>query len=157
MKKILKPAFLIAMTVVALASCKKEEAQAPANNNPGTPAPTKTQLITAKTWTVSSMTISPAMNGQSDITSMIEPCAKDDTWKFNASKNVTIDEGAQKCDMMGPQTKTKTWGFDGNEANITIGSDTYGLKEVSATSLKLTHTMQYNGTTYTVTEAFSGK
>jgi len=158
MKKFLKPAALVAITIFTLASCKKEETPNPGNNGTNTPpAPTKTELITSKTWKLSSATLSPAVMGETDYMKMIKDCDKDNTLKFNADKTLVIDNGSMRCNAMDPQTFSKTWALNTNETVVSIGSSSFNLVDVNTSALKLSHSMTYNGTNYTVTEVYSGQ
>jgi hypothetical protein len=120
-------------TVVALASlssCKKDDATTPA------PAPSKTDLLTAKSWKVTDFKVS----GQSIYNSILfENCAKDDLTKFSATKAVTFDEGAIKCDPSSPQSRTGSWELNADQTKLKL-TDPTGDQSLEGTINTLTST-----------------
>jgi Lipocalin-like domain len=139
-----------------LGSCQKEK--------------TKTELLTGKTWKVSSIIVAPGFpnpNGGSPITEMLTQmpaCFKDDLWKYSNDKKYVIDEGASKCDPTDPQiSETGTWAFNSTETLLTMTSTTtvteFTLLELSATTLKMSpvELMTHNGVNYAFTYTFAGQ
>jgi hypothetical protein len=154
MKKI--KIFAIAALMMGFVACQKEE-----NNDKkdgGTPAPTKQEILASKTWTLTGMTISPAMSGVTDIYPMVDACAKDNTWKFSndANRTLVIDEGAKMCNGS-KQTTTTTWSLDASGDRLTIDKYEYNMTDLNSTGFKLLETMTENGKTYTITSIYSGK
>jgi hypothetical protein len=100
------------VTVVGLASlssCKKEDAT--------TPAPSKTDLLTAKSWKVTDVKVA----GQSIYnTPLFQACDKDNLVKFNPNKTATFDEGATKCDPASVQSRPGSWDLTSNETKLKV-------------------------------------
>ncbi|HEX8330452.1 MAG TPA: lipocalin family protein [Hymenobacter sp.] len=113
MKSLSTYALLAAMAVVTV-SCKKDDENKP--------APTKTELLTAKGWRLTDVKI----GGQSIYSLFItDACEKDNFIKFNSNKSATFDEGATKCSSSDPQTETGRWEFTTNETKLKL-TDPYG-------------------------------
>lgn len=102
--------FLAAATGLAsLSSCKKSDST--------TPAPSKTDLLTAKIWKVTDLKVA----GQSIFnTVLVQDCDKDDLTKFNANKSATFDEGATKCDPTLPQSRMGSWDLTTNDTKLKV-------------------------------------
>ncbi len=115
-----------ALTMTELASCKKEAT---------TPAPSKTDLLLAKTWQVTDIKVA----GQSVFNPpFVDACDKDDLTKFNANKSVTFDEGSLKCDPTAAQTQTGSWDFTTNETKLKITDSSGAIVEGTIGTLNST-------------------
>ncbi len=100
-----------AMGLSFLSSCKKDSASTPA------PAPSKTDLLTAKNWKMTDAKI----NGVSIFNSgLIDACEKDNLIKFNTNKIAVFDEGASKCVSTDPQTRNGSWDFTTSETKLKV-------------------------------------
>ena len=81
MKKI--ALMIAALAFLTVSSCKKED-----EKKTTTPAKSKTELLTAKAWKTTAMTINPGIaiipGGPviTDLFAFFDPCEKDDTEKF---------------------------------------------------------------------------
>jgi hypothetical protein len=128
-----KLSFLL-LAAIALGGCKKND-----NNSP-TPTPTRTDLLTAKNWRVTTATV---MLAGMPLPGAIEACSLDDIFKFSADKSLLHDEGATKCDPTDPQTDKGTWSMP-SDAKLTVTlpnssypDGTFDIKELSATTMHL--------------------
>jgi hypothetical protein len=153
---VMKPVALILLCLTVFAACKKDE------NAPATPvAPTRTQLLTSKPWTLTASTVSPAMMGMTNMYSMMSACETDNTLKFNsdASKTLVQDEGATKCTTTDPQSISGSWNMNSGETQVTTmlngSSDTYTLIQLTSSTLSASYTMDYMGVTYTIVNTYS--
>jgi len=102
-------------------------------------APTKTALLTAKTWRNTDVKVS----GLSVYAILIDACQKDDLLKFNADKTLTYNNGTVKCDSSEPATQTGSWALLTNDTQLTItdpdGDATTGtITSLTSTSLVVT-------------------
>lgn len=149
--------FIIA-SIVSLGACKKDE-----DNTSATPK-TKSELLTAKPWKLSALTVSPAYNvGGTMITdfyAQMQACDKDDIYSFKSDKTFTQEEGATKCDPNDPQVSDAgTWTFSSDEKQLvqTSSGSTESSTIVDLTDSKmiLSSTEVENGITYTYTATFS--
>ena len=101
----------VAVGLTALSSCKKDDTTSP------TPAATKTDLLTAKSWKMTELKVA----GQSIFnTALVEDCDKDDLLKFNTNKSATFSEGTLKCDPSAPQSRTGSWDLTTNETKLKV-------------------------------------
>lgn len=78
-------------------------------------APTKTALLTAKSWQPTDI----KANGVSIfMPPFVNDCDKDDFITFKADKSAVYDEGAVRCDQSSPQTANGSWEFTSNETKL---------------------------------------
>jgi hypothetical protein len=128
MKTISRSILFVPIAALLAVSCKDDDAK-----------PSKTELITAKSWTVTSFTL----GGQDFTEYFSEDCEKDDASTFGKDGKVTIDNGTVKCYSSEPQTEESgTWAFESNETKIKLTSkagdvETYNVDELTATTLKV--------------------
>lgn len=148
--------FTIAALMMGLVACQKEDNTERTSENK--PAPTKQELLAAKTWTLTGMTISPAMMGVTDIFPMIDPCEKDNTWKFNndAGHTMVIDEGSNICQGAHDRTTT-TWSLNSAGNMITIDKYEYSINDIKAEGFNIQENIEKDGKSYTVTSTYSAK
>jgi hypothetical protein len=152
---------LAVAATVGFTSCGKDDDSA-------NPTKSKTDLISASGWKLSSLTISPAidLNGDgtpdSDLTPFVSACNKDDVTIFKSDKTYTMDEGATKCSATDPQVfENGTWAFSADESKITLtptgspDADTYTITELNENTLKYTETQSDSSGTYTFTATFN--
>jgi hypothetical protein len=119
--------FLAAAGLASLNSCKKDDTT--------TPAPSKTELLTAKSWKVTDVKVS----GQSIYgTALFPACTKDDLVKFSTNKVVTFDEGTLKCDPTSPQSRPGSWEFTTNETKLKVTDPDGDTSEATITTLNST-------------------
>jgi hypothetical protein len=128
MKRNLLIMFFIGM--VSLFACSKSD-----------PAPTKEQLLTiSKGWVRSDYTVTTKTGVLKEKFSDITPCVQDDVFKFTTDGKGKSTEGATSCSPPSADTSF-TWAFNTDKTKITIGftggSEVYDVKELSATSLKI--------------------
>ena len=133
------------MTGCILSSCKKSETAAP------TPL-TKTQLISAKSWKLTAVTVKKNNDAPVDEFLDYDACEKDDLYTYRANNTYEANEGATKCNPSANQIRaTGTWAFTTNETKLstTVGTfvNIYDLVELTATTLKVRET-SVDGATY---------
>lgn len=146
MKKI--STLLLALTMAfTISSCSNDDDDnsTPANNNPGNNSPTKTEILTGRTWKITGATI----DGQ-DIFGIFDDCDKDNIYQWKTNGDYVVDEGATKCDPSDPQIETQsTWKFTDNETKIEYDGDSYTIKELTVTKLVLEGMVQNQPATST--------
>jgi hypothetical protein len=149
-----KLSFLL-LSLIALGACKKD--------GENTPSASRTDLLTAKKWRVSSLTYTAISVGKittTDEYALEQACHRDDFYKFNTDKTLVADEGATKCSASDTQTSTQNWDFNSDQTNLLVTSSGYmstgskDIVELSATTLRLreVHTYISNGATTTETD-----
>jgi len=140
--------------IIAFSACKNQNAPL-----------SKTDLLTDKQWKISTFSIDPGFpimdenlnitGYTTDMFTILGMCIKDDTYKFNVNKVVSIDGGALKCDSSEPQTVNGTWNFNQGETILTMNLDGGSLDqtivELTADLLKVNYTETDIGKTYTLT------
>lgn len=117
--------------VTAAFSCKKSS---------DTPAKTKTDLLTQKTWVIQDAAVDANANGAIDAGESIKTnaqfaCRADNSMTFKADHTSTMDEGTTKCTASDPQSANYTWHFDATESNIT--SDDPLITSISSGTAKI--------------------
>ncbi|TVT41295.1 hypothetical protein FNT36_07515 [Hymenobacter setariae] len=147
----MKKACLLFLGIAALGACKKD--------GESTPAPSRTDLLTAKSWRLT--TINATLNGSPLPSSLIPACYNDDLFKFNADKTVVQDAGANKCNSTDPQTQSGTWSFNTDQSKLTIsvqGSLLNGeadVKELTSSTLRISATPTISGFPISVDATFA--
>jgi len=122
----------------ALASCKKDEA----------PQPVGKKELLSNTWKVSDV---KNAEGASVIDLPVAKitCLKDNIFTLNADDSYAIDEGAEICDPS--SAGTGTWSLSTDEKELQFSPSqadeplTFGLLEVTATTLKITYILTNSG------------
>ena len=149
--------FIIA-SLISVSACKKDE------DNNSTPQKTKSELLSAKPWKITALTVSPAINAGgtmiTDIYAQMQACDKDDIYSFKSDKTYMQEEGATKCDPNDPQvSEAGTWTFSSDEKQIVQTSngstESSALVELTETKLVISTTEVDGGITYTYTATFS--
>ncbi|MBU3663310.1 MAG: hypothetical protein FGM41_08965 [Bacteroidetes bacterium] len=152
---------IAALAFLTVSSCKKED-----EKTTPTPTKSKTELLTAKAWKMTAMTVNPGISPIpggptiTDLYAFMEACEKDNTEKFNTGGTGVTDEGATKCDPTDPQTENFTWAFASNETKIVIDSESIDIVQLDETTAKFTNQIDGSelggtaGTMYTLTVTF---
>ena len=136
MKTLSQYVLLAAMSALAV-GCGKDKDPTP---------PTKTELLTAKSWRISGAVTVTTTTGQPTTTvddfATARACEKDDFIKFNTDKTARFDQGPLVC-QGSQQTETGAWDFNSDQTKLTLGAagssvvGQYNLAELSATTLKI--------------------
>jgi len=132
---------------VMLGGCKKKD----------DPEPTRSELFTNKNWRVTAWTSDPAIsiNGVlvTNVFNQMDPCSKDDLFRFNSNGVYTFDEGASKCNTNDPQTTTGTWSFNSDQTIVSVteagGTTSYNIESVSESTLKANTVFNDGNNNYT--------
>jgi hypothetical protein len=150
----MKKIFPIALYSLLLAglfsvSCNKDDDPAPAPK-------TKTQLITQSTWKFSAATV-----GGIDVSSILQPCQKDNIITFASNGSGTLDEGPLKCNVADLQLNPFTWSFQSGETQLFIsatlfagGSTLFNLVTLSETQLIISQNITVSGSSQTAVITF---
>ena len=149
----MKKLSLFLLAAVALGACKKDSET--------TPSTSKTDLLTSHNWKPSAGTFSITAGGQTISSDAFESCDKDDAYKFNSDKTLVVDAGTNKCSSSDPQKETGSWALSSGDQKLTITlpsqviplSDV-DIKELTTTTLHLSGTQSFNGSSYTVDVTF---
>jgi hypothetical protein len=146
---------LLAFGVALLSACKKD-------SDPVAPTASRTDMLTAKNWKLTSENVSITMSGVTLPVSTLEDCQKDDAYKFNTDKSLVVDAGANKCDTSDPQKETGTWSFsntDQTKLKMTLPNSIVDgeldIKELTSSTLHVSATETNAGATYTIDATFT--
>jgi Lipocalin-like domain len=147
MKKSTSLACLALLVAASFTSCNKDE-----DDEVVPVVPTKTELITAKNWRITSFTYKEGNAPVQDVYALYGPCSRDDFYKFNADKTFLFDEGATRCSSSDPQTMTSGWDINADGSILLLlemkGSTTaelYNIQELTDTKLRISQTFTGNG------------
>lgn len=112
MKKVL---YFLPILFLATSCDKDDDDNTPAGK-------TKTQTLTQASWKFETAGIDVNKDGtiDTDLSSQINACYKDNTLKFETNGSGTADEGATKCTSGASQTTTFNWVFASNETQLNI-------------------------------------
>lgn len=129
--------------------------------------PDKTGLLTAHSWVIQDLTVSPAYdwfgdgNPITDIYSLFPVCALDDFTTFQTDGKAIFNEGAKKCFSEDPQTRTGSWAWQDNETAIAVTengeTEKWKLVKLTATELAAEFTVTEDGVAYTFTSSYKKK
>jgi hypothetical protein len=151
--KNLRLPFLLLAFVVAFNACKKKDDPAP---------PTKTELLTAKTWKRTGLTVDPRLPADTTGTAFLPAdlfayyatasvngsCINDNTRKFDKAFKFTFEQGATKCDNRQDQVYASgTWSLSSDENTLALS---YSLP-ISST-IDLYEDFGLAATNYTISE-----
>lgn len=130
-------------------------------SNNGTPAATKTQLI-SKTWKQTDILASLGGGVQTSVfTTALTACQQDNLWQFKSDGTYTISEGPSRCPASTSDVvATGTWTFQENETKISFtdtvnGTQSFTILELTSTMMKLTGILTYQGAPVNVTVIFT--
>lgn len=145
---------LLILSLVLLAfGCSKD--------NDGSPAATKTQLI-SKTWKQTDILASLGAGVQTSVfNTVLTACQQDNLWQFNSNGTYTLSEGPTRCpSSTSDVVATGTWVFQENEKKISFtdavnGTQNFTIAELTPTTMKLTGVLTYQGTPANVTVIFT--
>jgi len=102
---------LIAL-IISVSSCKKDD-----------PQPSRTALLTAKSWQVTKIEFQVGSSPAGEVTSDFQSeCEADDIIKFATTGVYTVSVGADDCDG-DQQNETGTWALSSNDSVLTITED----------------------------------
>jgi hypothetical protein len=141
---------LLLLVAVTLGACKKD--------SENTPTTSKTDLLAAKSWRISTQTSSFSssnINNGTPVTTdeyaASSACERDNFIKFNTNKTLVVDEGASRCDTSDPQTQNGTWDFNSDQTKLTMIDPSQGsvpiqfdIVELSASKLQLRYSYSYS-------------
>ena len=133
--------FILAIFTFVFVGCDKDD-----SSSPGTTTPSNTTILTQQSWTFNNAGLDPNKDGtiDTDVSSQVPACLKDNSVTFASNGNGTVDEGGTKCNTTDPQTVPFTWSFASNETMININGNAiagkggqYKVVALSSTQLSL--------------------
>jgi len=144
----------ITLGVLTLQSCKEDAA---------TPTPdtrTKTELIIASAWKLSSSVCNVAVDtdgkdgASTDLLSQMTLCEKDDTYKFN-SDSTTTEKANTKCFSNEPTSYKGSWIFTSSQKNLDWNGDDYTILDLNGNNLIIKYTLKIGADSYEITDTYS--
>jgi Lipocalin-like domain len=140
---------ILAVVVLTIASCKKDETQQQA------PIPTTKDLI-AKNWRqTSSVATYSYQPGSFDDFATWPPCDKDNISKYNINGTYTYTGGASKCNPSEQEVlDSGSWSLSNNDTKFSFTTSgttyTFDIVEITNSSFKIKQTEVFSyGTIYT--------
>jgi hypothetical protein len=132
------------VALLAFSACKDDK-ESPAPSTPVSPG-----LLTGKDWRMTANKMELSENGMDttiDFFADMEPCEKDDLYRFNEDKTVTLKAGATKCQASDPDTEPGgTWELSADGKKITItengDGDTMDVITLTETTFKVSQTSE---------------
>lgn len=152
----------IAFLSFIMVSCSDDDG---GGSGGGTPA-SRTQLLTAKNWSVITLTVEPAIdfdqNGtqETNLIPFIQACTLDDFERYATNGTYTFEEGASKCDPNDPQVyESGTWLWNSDETRLVRNNagQTSDVLVSALTNSSMTQvlTTVQQGVTYTFTATYN--
>lgn len=132
MKKI-SSLFIATLMAFTISSCSSDDDDnaTPTNNNSGNNSPTKTEILTGRTWKI----VGATLDGQ-NIFDIFDDCDKDNIYQWKTNGDYVVDEGVTKCDPTDPQIETQDkWKFTDNETKLEFDGEVSEIKELTITKL----------------------
>jgi hypothetical protein len=121
--------FSLAILALGFTACDKDQDEV---------APTKTDLLTAKTWKMTGLKVDPPLEVDDIvIDDLFETCMSDNTLKFNVNHTYVADEGSNNCYPEDPQTESGEWEFNAAETELIIDDEVADIKQLTSNSLKI--------------------
>jgi hypothetical protein len=144
---------LLFLGVLAFSSCNDDDEEEE-------PAPTRSELLVNKNWSVTGLTVEPAIdidnNGtqENNLIPFLAPCFLDDFFRYNSNGTYTGEEGASKCDPNDPQVfESGTWLWNSDQTRLVMnfsgGSRDVLVTSITAGELKYNDVIVDNNVTYT--------
>ncbi|MCO6491159.1 MAG: hypothetical protein J5I98_22265 [Phaeodactylibacter sp.] len=156
MKYVMFPLALAGLLFTA--SCNKDDENS---------TPDKTGLLTAHSWVLQDLTVSPAYDwfgdGSpiTDIYALFPVCAQDDYTTFHRDGKAAFNEGAKKCFASDPQERTGTWAWQDGETAVSVTengeTEKWKVTKLTATELVAEFAVIEEGVTYTFTSSYRKK
>lgn len=82
------------------------------------------QILESKTWKLTALNISPALNGNTDYyNNVMAPCERDNTYQFTTiyyGLTFFFSEGSLMCSPTDPQTTNDSWSYEPNSRVLTF-------------------------------------
>lgn len=136
--KHLRPLLLLCILALTIGSCKKDDKEDPK------PEPTKTELLTAKTWKRSGLKVSPVLIVDSTSAGYVYKsdlyeylgssggsCLNDNIKKFNSNGKFSFEQGATSCISGADQIYgSGTWNISTDETSLSL-SLTYNSQKIN--------------------------
>ena len=131
--------FILVILSFVFFSCKKDD-----SSSPGTTS--NTTILAQQPWKFNNAGLDPNKDGtiDTDVSSQVPACLKDNSVTFASTGSGTVDEGAAKCNPADPQTLPFTWSFASNETLININGNAiagkggqYKIVALTSTQLSL--------------------
>lgn len=156
--KTLRFTTLCLFTAALLTGCDKDKETV----TPQTPRP---DLLVGKDWKLTARTVTPGIrlaDGRvvTDIYAEMPSYDRDDLLHFEKPDVYTYDEGPTKQDAGMPQNYRGTWSLGNNDQTLTttaatLGTSSYDVEELTASTMRLHGVKTENGVRYTYTLTFA--
>ncbi|MEM9052168.1 MAG: hypothetical protein AAGC47_08975 [Bacteroidota bacterium] len=154
---------LLFLGVLSFTSCNDDD------DEEDPPAPTRSELLTAKNWSISELTVNPALaigqngNPETNLIPFTPACVLDDFENYNSGGTFTWEEGASKCDPNDPDIfASGNWLWNSDETKLIVQENDGSSIEFTIVSISSTEMVrervevdQAAQVTYTFTETLN--
>ena len=103
----IKRTAIAVFTLIIMGACSKENVNPPVTNTDSTAT-----YLMAGTWKLTGIKVVPGVNGNTDLSSILPECEKDNIFQFKAGNKFIFDQGAMKCDASLAQSDEGSWSYD---------------------------------------------
>lgn len=129
----IKHLIIIALSLLASLSCKKESESSPSN------------ALTSKFWKRALNDNNPLTNPSgAAIYYSVQNCEKDDSFRFGLDGNVALNRNIEKCDPNELQSETLTYTLNRTTKELDINGTKFTLAEESTSQIKYYATIPSN-------------
>ena len=142
MKKMIRIACIISISMIFFTSCKKDEKS-------------KMELITSGNWKLVSGQERTGNAAWQENIQTYSPCELDNYIKFSTNSTFELNEGPTKCDPQDDQSINAPWAFENGESSVNIYGEVLAIEELSGSKLVLTYFDAFGGTTTYYKQVFS--
>lgn len=144
-----------ALAITLMAACSKDNATPPAQ-----PADNTATFLMAGAWKITGNTVSPALNGITDVYALLPGCETDNLLLFKPAGKFEFDQGVMKCDASVAQSDEGAWSYESATKKLDYNSPllhSYSITVTSCTATKMVGYYQQimSGITYTITGTFT--
>ena len=91
-------------------------------------------LLQTSDWHLTTLMVTPAQHGVTDLYATLPPCLKDNFLKFKANGIFNSDEGPTKCAPMFAQRDTGTWSYNESSKLLNFSSPNWQNKKLLVTA-----------------------
>ena len=142
MKKMIRIACIVSISMIFLASCKKDDKS-------------RMELITAGNWKLVSDQEKTGNGAWEENIQTYSACELDNYLKFSANNTFEYNEGPTRCSPLDDQSITAPWAFENGETTVNIYGEVLTVEELSGSTLIFTSSDTFGGTTTYYKQVFS--
>ncbi len=146
---------LALLATTFFSSCKKDKPE------PADPLANAHELLQNKNWKLTELTVTPAINGSTNVLDIWDECDTDDIFLFLPANLFVLNGGGNLCDPEDPQDESGTWSYNEPTHLLTFQLQPVGdlyaieLTAVNDNTMTARETEVFNGVNYTYNWVFT--